>query len=340
MPNTITIQDVESARLLVQKHLVTTPLVHSPEFSEAVGSDVYFKLESFQLTHAFKARGALYKVSSLTQAEKEKGVIAASSGNHALGVAFSSALLGIEATVVMPTGAPATKIEQARRYGAEVLLHGETYDDALAHAQTLAREHGKALLSSFDDPKVIAGQGTIALEVLDSLPDVDVFVAPIGGGGLVSGLVFTLHELQHPARVIGVEAAGAPKMLESLRAGERIKLPRIETIADGIAVQQPGALNFDFVRRYVKEILTVTDAQIYEAMGRMLYDVRVVVEPAAAAPVAALLFDETLHNLDQTICCIITGGNISHTLLQRVAEGRGTPASTRKADSPRPTSIM
>jgi threonine dehydratase len=321
MLDTITLHDVESALSLVQKHLLRTPLVHSPEFSEVTGNDVYLKLESFQRTHAFKARGALNKLWRLSQAERERGVIAASSGNHALGVAYSSALLGIEATVVMPSGAPATKIALAKHYGANVLLHGQTYDGALAHAQILAVEQGKTLVPSFDDLEIIAGQGTIALEVLDSLPDVDLFLAPIGGGGLVSGLSVTLSELQHPARVVGIQAEGAASMRESVRAGRRIKLPHIETIADGIAVQQPGKHTFDFVQRYLKEILTVTDAQIYEAMSRMIHDVRVVVEPAAAAPVAALLFNEALHGLGKTVCCIITGGNISDSLLRQVVQG-------------------
>ena len=327
MPDTITLQDVEAANALVQKHLSRTPLVYSPEFSQAAGSDIYFKLESFQRTHAFKARGALNKVSSLSQSERDKGVIAASSGNHALGVAFSSALLGVEATVVMPTRAPAPKIELAKRYGAQVLLHGQTYDDALAHARTLAAEQGKALLPSFDDLKVIAGQGTIALEVLEDLPDVELFIAPIGGGGLVAGLSVALAELRHPARVIGIEAEGSPNMLESVRAGKLVKLAHIQTIADGIAVQQPGKLNFEFVRRFGNEILTVSDAQIFEAMGRMLFDVRAVVEPAAAAAPAALLFAESLQDLGQTICCVITGGNISPQLLQQVAQGEPLPAA-------------
>jgi threonine dehydratase len=322
VPDQITLDDVNTALALVQKHLITTPLVYSPEFSEAVGGEVYFKLESFQRTHAFKARGALNKVSSLSQTQRNRGVIAASSGNHALGVAFSSALLGVEATVVMPTRAPAPKIELAKRYGAEVLLHGDTYDDALARAQTLAEEQGKELLPSFDDLKVIAGQGTIALEVLDVLPDADLFLVPIGGGGLISGLSVALDGLGNDAEVIGVEAEGSPNMLESVRAGRRTKLPHIQTIADGIAVQQPGQLNFEYVQRYENTILTVDDDQIFEGMVRMLFDVRVVVEPAAAAPVAALLFDESLHNLGKIICCVITGGNISPELLQKVVAGK------------------
>lgn len=322
MPDTVALEDVKSAHTIVQKHLLRTPLVYSPEFSEAVGSEIYFKLESFQRTHAFKARGALNKVSSLSQNQRDRGVMAASSGNHALGVAFSSALLGVEATVVMPTRAPVPKIELAKHYGAKVLLYGDTYDDALAHAQTLAEEQGKELLPSFDDLKVVAGQGTVALEVLDVLPDVDLFLAPIGGGGLISGLSVTLDGLDNDAQVIGVEAEGSPNMLESVRAGRRTKLPHIQTIADGIAVQQPGQLNFEFVQRYENTILTVNDDQIFEGMVRMLYDMRVVVEPAAAAPVAAVLFDESLHNLGKIICCVITGGNISPELLQQVVAGK------------------
>jgi threonine dehydratase len=327
MPDQITLQDVQHALALVRQRLLTTPLVHSPEFSQASGNTVYFKLESLQHTHAFKVRGALNKVASLSAAERQRGVVAASSGNHALGVAYASRLLGVEATVVMPATAPPTKIELARGYGATVVLHGQTYDDAFTRARALAAEQGKALAPSFDDPQVIAGQGTIVLEVLEVLPEVELFVAPIGGGGLVSGLAFTLAALGHRARVVGVEAEGAASMLESLRAGRRIKLPKVETIADGIAIQQPGVLNFAFVQRHVQAVLTVSDEQIAQAMARMLFEMKVVVEPAAAAPVAALLFDESLRNRRQTVCCVISGGNISRALLQQVAQGLPRPGN-------------
>jgi threonine dehydratase len=321
MPETISLQDIQVARGLAQKYLIRTPLVYSPEFSERSGNQVYFKLECFQRTHAFKARGALNKVAGLSAAERARGVIAASSGNHALGVAYASKLLGIQASVVMPLRAPATKVEQARAYGATVLLHGETYDDALAHARELAQEQGRVILPSFDDLKVIAGQGTIALEVLEDLPEVALFLGPIGGGGLVSGLAAALDEMKHPAKVVGVEAEGAAGMLASLRAGERLKLARIQTIADGIAVQQPGARNFDFVRRYGVEVLTVSDEQIFEGMVRMLRDMRLAVEPAAAAAPAALLFDERLLGKRLSVCCIISGGNISQAMLEQVVKG-------------------
>ncbi len=349
-PAAITLSDILAARQLVQKHLIPTPLVYSPEFSQASGNQVYFKLESFQRTHAFKARGALNKVSSLSAAERSRGVMAASSGNHALGVAFASALLGIEATLVMPVRAPATKIDQAKRYGASVILHGETYDEALEYARSLSAEQGKALLPSFDDPKVIAGQGTLALEVLEARPEVDLFVGPIGGGGLISGLLVALSELEvanrlvsqailpeavlsriakRQVQVMAVQAQGSPSMVESVRAGKRTRLPHIQTIADGIAVQQPGALNFDYVQRglkaggatnvpLLKDILTVDDEQIFHGMQRMLWDMRVIVEPAAAAAPATLLFSDSLRNLGATICCIITGGNISQAMLADV----------------------
>lgn len=322
MIESITLQDVELARILVKKHLLATPIVYSPEFSQKSGNQVYFKLENFQRTHAFKARGALNRVASLSESERKRGVLAASSGNHALGVALSSNLLGIEATVVMPQHAPAIKVEQARQYGAKVILHGATYDEALEYAKKLSMEQGKPLLPSFDDPKVIAGQGTIALEVLEVIPDIDLFVAPIGGGGLISGLILVVNELRHHAKVIGVQATGAASMLESIRIGEVVKLPVIKTIADGIAVQQPGKLNFEFAKRYLSNLVTVSDDQIFEGMVRMLWDMRVVVEPAAAAAPAALLFAEELQNLGKKICCVITGGNISQELLQRVVVGK------------------
>ncbi len=322
MIENLTLQDVESAWALVKKYLVVTPLVYSPEFSERSGNQVYFKLENFQRTHAFKARGALNKVASLNEEERERGVLAASSGNHALGVAFSSQILGIDATLVMPQSAPPIKVEQAKQYGSRVLLHGSTYDEALEYAKQLSIEHSKPLLPSFDDVKVIAGQGTIALEVLDVVPDIELFVAPIGGGGLVSGLLLVIQELKHHAKVIGVQSQGAASMLESVRAGRLVKLQHIKTIADGIAVQQPGKINFEFVKRYLTNLVTVTDQQIFEGMVRMLWDMRVVVEPAAAAAPAAILFDETIRNLGKKICCVITGGNISQSLLQQVVSGK------------------
>ena len=321
VPETTTLQDIEQALDLVRKHLIRTPVVYSPEFSEASGNEVFFKLESFQRTHAFKARGALNQVAGLSKVERERGVIAASSGNHALGVAYASALLGIDARVVMPLLTPAIKIDLAKHYGAQVILHGETYDDALEHATQLAQEHDMALLPSFDDLKVIAGQGTIALEVLEALPDVDLFLAPIGGGGLVSGLAIALNEIEHPSELVGVEAEGAAGMLVSLEAGERVKLAHIKTIADGIAVQQPGRLNFEFVRRYAPDVITVSDEHILAGMVRLLWDMRVVVEPAAAAAPAALLFHERLHEKGLKVCCIISGGNVSRALLEQVIKG-------------------
>ena len=322
MSTAITIQEIESALSLAQKYLIKTPLIYSPEFSEATGNEIYFKMESFQRTHAFKARGALNKVSSLSETERGRGVIAASSGNHALGVAYSSALFGIKATVVMPVSAPIPKVELAKSYGARVLFHGNTYDEALSQARLLAREHGLVLLSSFDDIKVIAGQGTIALEVLEILPDLDLFIAPIGGGGLVSGLGIVLADLGKKTEVIGVQAEGAPSMLKSVQAGKRIKLQQISTIADGIAVQQPGKLNFEYIQRYIKEIFTVSDEQILEAMFRMFRDMRVVVEPAAAAAPATLLFNKKFQKMDKKICCVITGGNVAQDLVERVVRGQ------------------
>ena len=323
-PETITLGDIERAHGLVKKHLIRTPVVFSPEFSEASGNEVFFKLESFQRTHAFKARGALNQVSGLTDPERQRGVIAASSGNHALGVAYASALLGIKARVVMPLLAPATKVDLAKQYGAQVILHGDTYDDALEHATQLGQEHDMALLPSFDDLKVIAGQGTIALEVLEVLPDVDLLLAPIGGGGLVSGLAIALHETGHRAELVGVEAEGAACMLASLQAGERVKLPQIRTMADGIAVQRPGRLNYEFVRRYAPEVITVGEDHIFLGMVRMLWDMRVVVEPAAAAAPAALLFHPRLRDKGLKVCCIISGGNVSRELLEQVIKGESS----------------
>jgi threonine dehydratase len=326
MSETATIEHIEAARELVRRHLVETPLVHNREFSEASGNEVFFKLENLQRTHAFKARGALNKVAALTAAERERGVIAASSGNHALGVAYASSLLGGTAVVVMPEAAPPTKVGLAQRYGAKVILHGRTYDDALDHARRLADTRAMTLLPSFDDAKVIAGQATITLEVLEALPDVELILVPIGGGGLISGAALALGEVGHQAALVGVEAEGAACMLASLQAGERVKLPHIETVADGIAVQQPGELNFEVVRRCGPEVVTVDDDQILAAMARLLWDVGIVVEPAAAAAPAALLFHERLRQRGLKVCCVVSGGNVSQALLETIVRRAASPS--------------
>lgn len=321
MADNITLQEIESAQKLVHQYLIKTPLIYNHELSEATGNKIFLKLENFQYTHSFKVRGSLNKVFNLSQSERECGVIAASSGNHALGVAYSSRLFGLETTVIMPSRAPQAKINLAKKYGAKVVLHGDTYDDALIEAQKIANDCGKVLLPSFNDLKIIAGQSTIALEVLENLPDVQYFLAPIGGGGLASGLLTALNLVGHNASVIGIEAEGAASMLESIRGHKRVKLPRIETIADGIAVQEPGAITYEIVKAHIKDIITVTDNQILDAMRCLLLDVGIVVEPAAAASVAALLFSNLFHNLGKTICCVITGGNVSRSLFQKVVAG-------------------
>lgn len=322
----ITLREIEAAHHMVKSQLVETPLVYSPEFSSSTGNEVFFKLENFQITRSFKARGALNKISSLSATERARGVVAASSGNHALGVAFACTLQGIEACVVMPHNAPEPKIKKAHTYGADVLLHGESYDDALAHAHILAAEHGYTLLPSFDDPRIVAGQGTIALEVLDRLPQLDLIVAPIGGGGLVSGLALALAYLDHPARVMGVEAASAACMTASLHTGRPTRLPQARTIADGIAVQQPGALNFEIVRRHVSEIHLVEDLAIFESMRLMVDTLGLIAEPAAAAAPAALLHNPALHGKKLTICVVITGGNIASQLFRQVANAESEVA--------------
>jgi threonine dehydratase len=322
MPINITRHEIDEARSIVDKYLISTPLIYSPEFSGATGNEVFFKLESLQRTHAFKVRGALNKLMHLTALDRQNGVIAASSGNHALGVSYSAALLGMDATVIMPVNAPDAKRDRATAYGAKVILQGNTYDQALDYAKKFAARSGKALLPSFDDPYVIAGQGTIALEVLDCYPEVDTFLAPIGGGGLVSGLAIALSAVGHSAMVIGVQADGAASMYKSLEAGHRVKLSEIHTIADGIAVQQPGEITFDLIQRYAITVRLVDDFQIIEAMARLIHDAGIIVEPAAAAPVAALLFDEALKDRGWKVCCVITGANISNNLLQEITKVR------------------
>ena len=314
----VTLEHVTQAASRIREHIVETPIVHSTELSETTGNEVFLKLENFQVTHSFKARGALNRILTVSARERDKGVIAASSGNHGLGIAYASSLLGVSAIIVVPIGAPDKKLDQIRRFEAEVVRHGDTYDEALIEARRLARETGRTPLPSFDDGMIIAGQGTIGLEILEDLPAVDMVIVPVGGGGLIAGLAVAFCGSGHSASLIGVQAEGAASMHASLDAGERLKLPQIGTIADGIAVQQPGKLTFQIVSSLVSAVVAISDVQIHAAMRTLLWKVGVVAEPAAAAPVAALLARDRFQGRGKTICCVITGGNISDEMLTQL----------------------
>ncbi len=280
-------------------------------------SEIYLKPENLQHTGAFKLRGAYYKISQLTPEEREKGVIACSAGNHAQGVALAATANGIKSLICLPAGAPIAMIEATKRLGAEVCLVPGVYDDAYEKAIELQKEHGYTFIHPFDDPKVIAGQGTIALEILEEMPDVEAVIVPIGGGGLIAGIAFALKQLKPDVKVYGVQAGGAPSMFLSIKEGKREHLSTVSTIADGIAVKEPGVNTFDFCSKYVDEIVTVSEDEIAAAILALIEQQKLVAEGAGAVSVAAAMFNKVPVAGKKTVC-VVSGGNIDVTILNRV----------------------
>lgn len=292
-------------------------------------AQVYLKPENLQHTGAFKLRGAYYKISQLTPEEAQKGVIACSAGNHAQGVALSATANGIKSIICLPAGAPISKVEATKRLGAEVVMVPGVYDDAYAKALELQKKHGYTLIHPFDDPLVIAGQGTIGLEILEEMPDVEAVIVPVGGGGLISGVAFALKTLKPEVKVYGVQAEGAPSMADSLKNNERLHLDSVSTIADGIAVKEPGINTFEMCRKYVDEIVTVSDDEIAAAILKLIEEQKLVAEGAGAVSVAAAMFDKVPVK-GKKVVCLVSGGNIDVTSLNRVIT-RGLVKSGRDA---------
>lgn len=319
----LTLEKFEEAAELVKKVTLETKLVYSDYFSQQTGNKVYLKPENMQLTGAYKLRGAYYKISTLSEEEREKGLITASAGNHAQGVAFAAKAYGVKATIVMPTTTPLIKVNRTKSYGAEVVLYGDVYDEACAHAYELAEENGYTFIHPFDDLAVATGQGTIAMEIFKELPLVDYILVPIGGGGLATG-VSTLAKMLNPKiKVIGVEPAGANCMQESLKAGKVVTLPGINTIADGTAVQTPGSKIFPYIQKNIDEIITVEDSDLIVAFLDMVENHKMVVENSGLLTVAAL---KQLNVKDKKVVSILSGGNmdvitmssiVQHGLIQR-----------------------
>ena len=279
--------------------------------------EVFLKPENLQHTGAFKLRGAYYKISQLTEEEKSHGVIACSAGNHAQGVALAATHNGIKSIICLPAGAPISKIEATKRLGAEVCLVPGVYDDAYAKAIELRDQMGYTFVHPFNDPKVIAGQGTIGLEILEEMPHIDAVVVPVGGGGLISGVAFALKTLRPDIKVFGVQAAGAPSMAKSMEKAERIHLDSVSTIADGIAVKEPGDLTYELCQKYVDEIVTVSDDEIAAAILALIEKQKLIAEGAGAAAVAAVMFDK-LPIEGKKVVCVVSGGNIDVNILNRV----------------------
>ena len=319
----LTLEKFEEASEIVKQVTLETKLVYSEYFSAQTGNRVYFKPENMQYTGAYKVRGAYYKISTLSEEEKSRGLITASAGNHAQGVAYAARLAGVKATVVMPTTTPLIKVNRTKGYGADVVLEGDVFDEACAHAYKLAEEHGYTFVHPFDDLDVAAGQGSIAMEIIKELPTVDYILVPIGGGGLCTG-VSTLAKMLNPKiKVIGVEPAGASCMKESLRQGKVVTLPQVNTIADGTAVKRPGEKLFLYIQENVDEIITIDDNELIVAFLDMVENHKMIVENSGLLTVAAL---KHIKAEKKKVVSILSGGNmdvitlssiVQHGLIQR-----------------------
>lgn len=316
---TVTLTDVEKAQSVLKKHLQPSPLLFNPWLSAAYGCEIYLKLENMQPIGSFKIRGATNKIALLSSKERRKGVIAASAGNHAQGVAWGAKKLGVKATIVMPRGAPLVKIQNTESLGAEVILAGDTYDECFEVARKLAKKSGKVLVHAFDDPSVIAGQGTVALELLDQMPEIDAVVCSIGGGGLMAGISTVMNELSPKTKLYGTQAKGANAMALSLKKGHPVTLDRVETFADGIAVGVTRKGPFDILKKSLDRMVTADDESIAAAILTLAEKAKVVAEGAAAVSVAVL--DQLKKELKgKKVAVIICGGNIDVNVLNRVID--------------------
>lgn len=333
----MTLEAFKTARGVLAGLLADTHLVHSAALSRAAGNQVYLKPENMQVTGAYKIRGAYYKISTLSPEEKERGLVTASAGNHAQGVAYAARKAGVGATVVMPTTTPLVKVNNTKDYGAQVILHGAVFDDAAELAARLAQEEGYTYVHPFNDPVLATGQGTIAYEIFSDLPDVDLILVPVGGGGLASG-VATLAKLLNPnVKVIGVEPSGAASVKASLEAGHVVTLDRVETIADGVAVKTPGEEVFPYLQKYLDGVLTIDDGELVDAFLDMMEKHKMIVENAGLLPIAAL------NHLDcrgKNVVAVLSGGNmdvitvsslVQHGLMSR---GRVFTFSVQLPDRP------
>ena len=323
----LTLDKIYHAAFVLKEAIRQTDMIPSHNIRSDV--DLYLKTENLQVTGSFKVRGAYYKISQLSDEEKKRGVIACSAGNHAQGVALAATKNGIKSLICLPDVAPISKIEATKRLGAEICLVKGVYDDAYNKALELQKEHGYTFIHPFDDYDVIAGQGTIGLEILDQLPDVDAVVVPIGGGGLISGVAYAVKSLKPECKVYGVQASGAPSMLNSVHDHKIERLDSVSTIADGIAVKEPGEHTFDCGPTYVDGIVSVTDDEISAAILALIEQHKLVTEGAGAVGVAAVMFGK-LPVEGKKVCCLLSGGNIDVNILSRVIE-RGLLMSGRSA---------
>ena len=313
------LQDFTTAREHLQKVLLPTHLIYSPIFSEESGNQIYIKPENLQKTGAFKIRGAYNKINKLTEEEKKRGVIASSAGNHAQGVAYAARELGIKAVIVMPKTTQLIKVQSTKKYGAEVVLYGDVYDDAYQKAKELEAQEGYVFVHPFDDIDVLEGQGTIALEILEEMPDAEVIVVPIGGGGLISGIAAAAKMIKPDIKIIGVEPSGAASATEALKKNKVVTLPEANTIADGTAVKRIGDLTFNCIKQYVDEVVTVDDYELTEAFLLLAEKHKIIAENSGILPLAAL---KKLSERGKKVVPVVSGGNIDVLMISSMI-GKG-----------------
>ncbi len=330
LPITVSFKDIETARDAIRRYVYETPCAASERLSNMTGCKLSLKLENLQMTGSYKERGSLNKILRLSDKERKAGVIAASAGNHAQGVAYAAQRNGIKATIVMPETTPLAKVRGTQEFNAEVILHGSSYDDAFARAMELQREHGYSFIHAFDDPLIIAGQGTVGLELLEQNPYLDAVVVPIGGGGLIAGIAIAMKEINPKIRIIGVEAEQVPSMKASVAAGKITEVERASTIADGIAVAKVGKHTFPIVQKYIDEIVTVNEEEIANAIMVLLEREKTLVEGSGAAGFAAV-YNHKISGIDgKRVAVVVTGGNIDITILAKILE-RGLAKDGRLA---------
>lgn len=333
----LTLDKIYHAAFVLKEVVRRTDVVPAPKINP--DGEIFLKPENLQVTGSFKVRGAYFKISQLSEEEKERGVIACSAGNHAQGVALAAAKNGIRSLICIPEGAPISKVEATKSYGAQVCLVKGVYDDAYRKACELQKESGATFIHPFNDEDVIAGQGTIGLELLEQIPNLDAVVVPVGGGGLISGVAFTIKSLNPKCKVYGVQSCGAPSMANSLRDGHCETLESVSTIADGIAVKQPGDLTYDLCEKYVDEVVTVTDDEVSTAILTLMEQHKMIAEGAGAVSVAAVMFNK-IDVKGKKVACLVSGGNIDVNILSRVISrgllkaGRSVELSIELQDKP------
>ncbi len=335
----ISLQDVEEAWDRIRPHIFYSPCAHSALLSEQLGSKVYLKLDNMQSTGSFKERGAANKLALLTDEERSRGVIAASAGNHAQAVAMHGARLGISTKIVMPEGTPLVKVQRTKSFGGEIVLHGANYDAAYAYAKELQEQENRVFVHPFDDPAIMAGQGTVGLEILEQVPDIDAILVAVGGGGLVGGILAAVKTLRPDIQIIGVEPEVLPSMKTALQNSGVIEIPAAQTLADGIAVRRVGRIPFEQIQHQIDDMVTVTEAEIARAVLVLLEQEKTLAEGAGAASLAALLAGK-VHLPGKKVCALICGGNIDVNVISRIIErglvatGRLCRLSLRVTDTP------